>query len=324
VVTLDAAAFEPDIFGSLSLPCVAWFVDNPLYFLERLRPDDWLMPVSWDDGYQDDFNRLGFAEVPHLPLATNPERFTAAGGAGETDDRYRHPVSFIGTLGSYPGRSAEADALNPAIRDLLGRVVQVVVASPGIGIREALNNLFPAAVTHFDSLPLDQWASLEIWVDQEAGYLLRKQSVERLARFGITVYGDEAWRTVLPEAAVYAGKADYEVTAPAVYRSSAISLNLTRPQLRSTVNQRLFDVAAAGGFVLTDYRPDLETLFDLGTEVAAFRSLEEMEELAEFYLNNPGERSAKGEKARRRVLEQHTYLHRARRMVELVRDRYGI
>jgi spore maturation protein CgeB len=282
------------------------------------------MPVSWDRGYEDEFRRLGFETVPYLPLATNPERFCRSGHPGEIDDRFRHPVSFIGTLGSHLGRKQEAEAVNPAIRAILDRVVEFVVSSPGVQVRQALNELFPAAVSHFESLPLDQWASVEIWIDQAAGYLLRRRAVERLGRYDITVYGDEAWLEVLPGSENYSGLADYAETVPAVYRSSAISLNLTRPQLRTTVNQRLFDVAVAGGFVLTDYRPDLETLFDIDMEVASFRSLEEMEELVDYYLNNKGERESKAEMARQRVLEQHTYLHRARQLVDLVRDRYGV
>ena len=43
---------------------------------------------------------------------------------------------------------------------------------------------------------------------------------------------------------------------PAVYADSKINLNITSAQLETSVNNRVFDVAATGAFLLTDHRAD--------------------------------------------------------------------
>jgi spore maturation protein CgeB len=50
------------------------------------------------------------------------------------------------------------------------------------------------------------------------------------------------------------GRIDYHNELVKLYKASRINLNITKVQHKSAVNPKVFDIACAGGFVLTDYR----------------------------------------------------------------------
>jgi spore maturation protein CgeB len=89
------------------------------------------------------------------------------------------------------------------------------------------------------------------------------------------------------------------------------------------VNQRVFDVPACGGFLLTDEQESLEELFEIGREVVTFRHPEEIPELARFYLGHPADRDAVARRGRQRVLAEHTYRHRLSDLVQRMKATYG-
>lgn len=76
---------------------------------------------------------------------------------------------------------------------------------------------------------------------------------------------------------------------------------------------RLFEAAACGTPIISDYWVGLETFFALGEEILTARSSTE----ALLYLREvpEGERQALGLRARKRVLAQHTAGHRAEELL---------
>ncbi|MBE3599178.1 MAG: glycosyltransferase [Limnochordaceae bacterium] len=84
-------------------------------------------------------------------------------------------------------------------------------------------------------------------------------------------------------------------------------------------NNRTFDVAACGGFQLVDdTRADLPCYFRPGEEIEVFRGPEDLAAKLRHYLGRPQLRRAMAQRARRRVLAEHTYDHRIRRMLRIV------
>jgi spore maturation protein CgeB len=73
---------------------------------------------------------------------------------------------------------------------------------------------------------------------------------------------------------------------------------------------RTFEAAAAAAFQLTEYKQDLQELFDLDRELVCFRSEEELRDLIPRYLRAESERREKAEAARERVWARHTFTHR--------------
>ncbi len=67
-----------------------------------------------------------------------------------------------------------------------------------------------------------------------------------------------------------------------VYKSSLINLNITSLQFNSAVINRVIDVAAVGGFILTDTRTDLFRLTSVAKEIS-YSSIEELNFKIAYY-----------------------------------------
>ncbi len=99
-----------------------------------------------------------------------------------------------------------------------------------------------------------------------------------------------------------------------VFNASKININLHSSEFHRGVNPdgdfinpRTFEIAACGGFQLTDQRSLLPELFEAGKEITTFKHESELRDLIEHYLQHPDERRAIAANARRRVLMKHTY-----------------
>jgi spore maturation protein CgeB len=139
--------------------------------------------------------------------------------------------------------------------------------------------------------------------------------VQALEPEGIGVRGDEEWAAFFHRAG---GPINYEHDLPNFYRACEVNLNVTSIEMPTAVNQRVFDCPAAGGFLLTDAQSSLATLFE-ADEVAAYHSFDECRDLLRWYRANPEARFEIIRKARLRILDQHTYAHRLRQIVEVLR-----
>lgn len=93
-----------------------------------------------------------------------------------------------------------------------------------------------------------------------------------------------------------------------IYRKSKIILGIQNA--KDQVTQRTFEILGSGCFMLASRTTAMEELFDDKNEVALSSSPEETIELANFYLKKPELRFAMGKRAREKILNHHTYIHR--------------
>lgn len=102
-----------------------------------------------------------------------------------------------------------------------------------------------------------------------------------------------------------------------VYNASPINLNSHHAQTqRAGLNTRAFEIPAAGGFELTDYVQDMESLLEPDREVAVYRSPEEARDRARYFLKAEPERRRIAEAGHKRVLAEHTYRHRMQTVLD--------
>jgi spore maturation protein CgeB len=96
------------------------------------------------------------------------------------------------------------------------------------------------------------------------------------------------------------------------YTAQSFTLNLTRADMVAagfSPSVRLFEAAACGTPIISDYWGGLETLFEPGREILIARS---SEDVLQWIRDLPApERLALGLRARARVLAEHTAAHRA-------------
>jgi spore maturation protein CgeB len=83
-------------------------------------------------------------------------------------------------------------------------------------------------------------------------------------------------------------------------------------------NIRLFEATGVGTLLITDWKENLHEIFELGTEVVAYRTVEECAEMVSYYLEHVDEGRAIARAGQRRTLGEHTYRQRMQQVVEIV------
>jgi spore maturation protein CgeB len=115
---------------------------------------------------------------------------------------------------------------------------------------------------------------------------------------------------------------NYYNDLPAFYNVSQISFNATSRQMKEGVNQRVFDVPACRRVVVTDWTRQLEQVMEPGKEVLAYRNGDDISELVNQALRDEAFRKKIAEDGYRRVIKEHTYVHRLNRLIDVMKKHY--
>lgn len=103
---------------------------------------------------------------------------------------------------------------------------------------------------------------------------------------------------------------------------SKINLNITRwshADVYASATTRLFELASFGACIVSQPYNGIDEWFDVGKELVVVNSEDEAVEMYEWLLASEDERLQMGERARQRVLKDHTYRNRAETVVEMVK-----
>jgi spore maturation protein CgeB len=106
----------------------------------------------------------------------------------------------------------------------------------------------------------------------------------------------------------------------AIYKSSAISINIHEQYQREfggDCNERTFKIPFFGGFEVTDNVACIQRYFKKGSEMIVGENDRDWVEKIHFYLKNPDERLEIINAGKARVLAEHTYIHRAQKMIDI-------
>jgi spore maturation protein CgeB len=139
----------------------------------------------------------------------------------------------------------------------------------------------------------------------------RKELIESLLPLGIQTYGDpEGWKELMGKDIPTHPNIDYTRQIADTYNQIRIHINSTSCQMKTSVNQRVFDIPMAGSFVLTDHQKDMDDLFEIGKEAVCYENLEDLKHKITFYSKNNIIREKIVLAAQKRIMAEHTYSHR--------------
>jgi hypothetical protein len=193
--------------------------------------------------------------------------------------------------------------------DIYARILAPQTRAPVSALHQATD----AGVFHppAEPLPLEQ-TPLFVGNSRREYRTLVKWCVD--AGIDVAVFGS-LWEGVIPERFVR-GRFIANAELHRWYGSCGVLLNDHWDTMRDFgfLSNRLFDASAAGAFIITDAVRGLSEVFGDAVEVA--RDADELKRKIAFYLANPEARAEKVARARRIVLENHTFDHRARTIAE--------
>lgn len=142
----------------------------------------------------------------------------------------------------------------------------------------------------------------------------RVEMFKSLRDYNLGVFGDQWTKYFILKGqktpSYYKGRASGE-TVNKIYLSSKIVLNIHHPHSIEGLNTRTFDIPACGAFEMVDYKKNVEKHFELDKEIVAFKNINELKSKIDFYLKNADLRKTISECGKQRVLDEHTWVHRA-------------
>lgn len=323
---VDREGVLMELLERLQLPLASWFVDNPhliLYLYNKL-----VTPITtiftWDADNIPSLHDLGFGNVHYLPLGTDIRRFTPPARSHRQDSPIAR-ISFVGNSMHYKvGHRLKTAKPGRALLLRYRQVAAAFSASDEPSVGAFLAHEYPTLFHHFEQLDsAERRLAFEAMITWEATRQYRKTCLERILPFNPLIAGDQGWKITFkhtPHQWRWHHELNYYADLPRFYPRCDINFNCTSKQMKGAVNQRVFDVPATGAFLLTDWRSQIEKLFEPDKEVVCFQEPEAIPELVEHYLAHPRERAAVAEAARKRILAEHTYEHRLQKLIHIMRQ----
>lgn len=320
VITHNFMIFAAIACALKKIPYIAWSWDSPdipLYHESALLPTSFLF--DFDRLQAEDSRKRGCPHVYHQPLAVNLSHAGQLVITPEDEARFGCDVSFIGAL------YGEEDYLIPADvpEDVRKEAETVIREATGIwdGTDRISDRLSDDAIRILGgSLAakgkhtaegvefLVQRRSLEMrLLARRTAFLERTRLLARLAKYDLQFYTTAADLRIEIPGVKSRPPLHYYNEVPKAYYLSRINLNLTLHSIRSGVPLRVFDILGVGGFLLSNYQPELEELFVIGRELEVFRDPEEMEDKIAFYLAHEEARQRIALRGYERVRDHYTY-----------------
>lgn len=309
---------EWDEMGKRGVRRIVWFFDDPFRFEieeDRLRQIDEL--YCFDPFLAERLQSRLARPVRYTPAATS---IPNVGESAPPEDLPASlSVSFVGSTGlqRFDNRFLQWTIENPPALQTLRE-----------SVRSRLQRGTPFSYDEILSLPLPvsglSHPNRVSLTEDLATFWTRCEYLSALPE-GAAIYGDEGWAMAPLTGSIkrfFAGKSlDFSRESPWVYRRSNININIFNVQCVNSPTLRLFDVMACGGFLLTEHRPFVETLFRIGEELDTFRTPAELREKVDYYLAHPDRRRQIARAGQERVWREHRFRNRFHSIFTLPNER---
>ena len=334
--------FSVNFYPALSEVCniyhiryFSWTVDSPvLEIFTKSISNEWNRTFLFDRAQYNELIGYNSDRIFHLPLAANPEKMRgriekatgkAFGIANSSNNKFSHDVAFVGSLYSekcpynqIKGISDYADGfLNGMIsaqQNVYGYYF-VDEALPDDIIREIKSH-----VSNFDKLKdydnyiTDRIIASQFYVASKITANERYNLFRKLSEhFDMHIYTASNTNTI-PKIHNH-GTCSTLTEMPVIFNSSKININTTSKAIRSGIPLRVFDILSCGGFVISNFQPELAEFFTPGQDVILYSSIDECVDLCRYYLENEAERRSIAEAGYETLCKFHTYKIRLAQMI---------
>lgn len=328
VFTVNYFALVTTVCAKMNVPYVVWTCDSPLismYHKNVFHPCNYFF--TFDKTNFLEFKGMGVDHIWHLPLAVNTKRLDYL--LAHCDDliAYENDIAFVGSL--YERNSY--DRLRPSLPEYLrgyfdaaiyaqqcvngGNILEEMLTVP---ILEQLQQYFKLEKSKDSFSDLDLIFSTTVLGFKTAAEGRRRALVELSKKYAVTIYSNSDTSDLFRVR--YGGSLDYWSEMPKVFASSKINLNFTIPNIKSGLPLRIWDVLGSGGFLMTNFQAEIPAYFRNKEDLVCFESIEELIELAGYYLAHEEERIQIAKNGYEKVKAFHTCEQRIIKMMDCVQE----
>lgn len=327
--------FSINFFPSVSDVCNIWgipylclIVDSPvleLFSTSLANPCNKIF--LFDRQLYNDFHHINPDGIFHIPLATNVrDNYATATMASAADrTRFSSDISFIGSLYSEKCLYNQI-TLPEKMRGYVDGLIEAQLLVYGYNfieecvtpeLIEAFCKVRPELINFPDSMKVDTKAVIAQHIisvkvaEQERLRYLKVLS----EHFNVDLYtgSDTSSMPLIHNR----GFAKTNTEMPIIFHQSKINLNLTAKSIRSGLSLRIFDALGCEGFLITNYQAELPEHFNIGEDLEAYTSLDDLMGKCEYYLSHDKERREIAHNGFEKVKKYHTYDIRLTQMLEI-------
>lgn len=327
--------FSINFFPSVSDVCNIWgipylclIVDSPvleLFSTSLANPCNKVF--LFDRQLYNDFHHINPDGIFHIPLATNVrDNYATATMASAADRaRFSSDISFIGSLYSEKCLYNQI-TLPEKMRGYVDGLIEAQLLVYGYNfieecvtpeLIEAFCKVRPELINFPDSMKVDTKAVIaQHIISVKVAEQERLRYLKALSEhFNVDLYtGSDTYSMPLIH---NRGFAKTNTEMPIIFHQSKINLNLTAKSIRSGLSLRIFDVLGCEGFLITNYQAELPEHFNIGEDLEAYTSLDDLMGKCEYYLSHDKERREIAHNGFEKVKKYHTYDIRLTQMLEI-------
>ncbi|MCI9446047.1 MAG: glycosyltransferase [Lachnospiraceae bacterium] len=301
---------------------ISWIYDCPHWTMySPAAKSEFNHIFAFDRQQYQELRRLGVPHCYHLPLAVNTTRLKRM--LGETGaSKNGSEISFVGSL--YENNLYDQVQYLPEyVRGYLSGIMEAQERIYGYNlVGELLTDEVIGQMKQYISMEMPPGYSVtkrDLYAAMIDGKITSRERISLLqevsAKFSLTLY-TASDTSGLPQAGL-GGIVDYTSQMPKIFRDSKINLNMSLRSITSGIPLRALDVMGAGGFLLSNYQPELAECFEDGKELALYGSAQELIEKAAYYLAHEEERQEIAAAGFRKVQELFSYEVKVKQMLEL-------
>lgn len=315
----------------LQIPYLSWTVDTPGYslFSKDVLNYTYSYKFVYDEAIVQQLQQQQVRKIYYLPVATNVKRFENIRLTEEDKLKYTIDVSF---LGNSCGHNEYMNSFEAALSDETKKRIDYLVAQQLFNekqvIKEGIDELLVQAFEWESNYSLFKKTEPLLSKEKRLNYLLGRYHsyVERTALIrelseicSLHIYGDQYWLddTSIASSKCYKGHAENFTEMPKIFKASKININNIRCFVESGLPQRVFDVLACGGFLVTNPKRDIEKYFKNNHELVIYRDLQDLKEIIAYYTVHEEQRKKIAEQGFEAV-QGHTFEKRLETMLRIV------
>lgn len=316
-----------DVCNVIGLPYICLVVDSPVLELFSTSLANRCNRVFiFDRKLYQEFLPVNSDGIFHIPLATNARgnHATCEKADNYTKKKFASDISFIGSL--YTEKCAyNKTILPPKYKGYVDGLIEAQLKIYGYNfIEECLTDelveAFIKARPELTEFPESMNVNVKAVIAQHfISVKTAEQERIRLLKvlsdnYNVDIYtGSDT--SMMPHIH-NRGFAKTLTEMPVIFNQSKINLNITAKSIRSGLSLRVFDVLGCEGFLITNYQEELPEHFNIGEDLEAYDSLDDLIGKCEYYLSHEKDRLEIAHNGFEKVKKYHTYDTRIEQILE--------
>lgn len=284
---------------------------NKIFLFDRLQTDK--------------YQKYNPENIHYLPLASDISIWDKVAVSSEDHKKYDCDVSFVGSL--YTEKCKYNEIQKDLSEYIKGFTEGIISAQQNVYGYNFIEDSLTEEIINSFKQQLNIKGVNNDYYDDMSGYLAdlfigyKCTEQERIntilaisEHFNIDLYtGSDV--SMLPKVN-HRGIADTSTAMPKIFKCSKINLNTTNRAIKSGIPLRIFDIMGCGGFVLSNYQPEIPEYFTPDEDIVIYESIGDMLDKIDFYLRNDDVRNRIAQNGYEKVKTLHSFDIRLKQMLE--------